>query len=347
MRVTIRATSDLHLTQATAPIVFSALRELRADAQKCDADENVTMILGDVLDQANTVHMPTYNQLRGILQMWPGRVYVLPGNHDQYSKGAGYTSRWHNSLVALDGGSCRVVTQPVWGKYGRFLPYVDPDTWAEELAGIKSAPVGDKFLLPMIWAHNGFRGAYRNAMSIDHDGVSCGAIPKGHIVVTGHYHMPQNLGRIVYCGSPYETTFAEEGQVKGWLRWENALASIVPERVPFKDVGGPRHVTINWDPRDTAEPEAPELGPNDRPRIVTPVSRQEIRKYSEVLERAGLSGIPIVARGKNDTAGRGDVEPDAGPDHAVRQYVCRVVGPDAQQPDPASLLEYADEVGLL
>lgn len=345
--VILRATSDLHLTERTAPWVFAALRELRDDSRACQklTQENYTFILGDVLDQALTVHMPTYVQLRSMLQTWPGKVYVLPGNHDQYSTGARYESRWENALVPLNGQNCRVVSMPVWGRLGRYLPYVKPETWAEELNRITGKPVGDRYCLDIVWCHNGFRGAYRNAMSMDRDGVSCLDIPRGHVVVTGHYHMPQNLGRIVYCGSPYETSFAEEGQAKGWLRWENALEDPIPVRVPFGDLGAPRHYTIEWDP--TKGPPTIPVGmkPTDRPRIVTNATRKDALAQAKQLRKAGLEGVPILAK-PMEASTRGVVDPRLGPREAVGAYVHSVLGPDGTKPDPGAMVEYAEEAGL-
>ena len=98
----VRAISDLHLTERTAPWVFAALKELEADARE---HKGYTVIAGDILNEPTHVHMPTYNRLRSILQHWPGEVYVIPGNHDQY---AGY-GQWANALTALQGGQCRVI----------------------------------------------------------------------------------------------------------------------------------------------------------------------------------------------------------------------------------------------
>ena len=237
--------------------MFAALTEMRKDAEEYGG---ITLILGDVLEQPHTVHMRSYIELRQIFAMWPGKVYILPGNHDQFG------DRWENALIPLNSDNCRVVSEPIWGPFGRILPYVKPERFKAELDSIRK---GSEVSLPLVWCHAGFRGAYRNAMSQDRDGVSCLDIPPNHIVVSGHYHMPQNLGRIIYTGSPYETSFAEEGQAKGWLRWEDASADPFPVRIPFSDLGAPRHFTIRWDPSE-GPPEVPEaMLPTDRPRIVT------------------------------------------------------------------------------
>ena len=102
----VRATSDLHLSQATAPLVFAALDELRAHAR---AHGGVTVLCGDIFDQAVSVHMPTFNRLVDVLHGWPGDLYVLVGNHDQYG------TKGRHCMEALDHSlRVTVVDRPIW-----------------------------------------------------------------------------------------------------------------------------------------------------------------------------------------------------------------------------------------
>lgn len=328
----IRATSDLHLTQRTAPYVFAALTELRADAQE---HKGTTFIVGDILDQPHTVHMPTYLHLRMLLQFWPGRVIVIPGNHDQFGDG------WEHALAPLMGGSCSVVSQPVWSRFGRILPYTKPDRFADELARVIGKPVGDtRGVLPFVWCHHGFRGAYRNAMNRDRDGVSTAEIPANHLVITGHYHMPQTLGRVVYCGSPYQTSFAEEGQAKGWLRWEDPTVNPLPVRVAYGDLGAPRHYTIEWD--GSGPPKVPDgILPQDIVRVRTEMRRRDALGAAKQLHKAGLGGAPILAR--PDSSAQVEIT-STSPREAAEEYV--ITMSDGTAPDPGDMRDFAEEEGL-
>lgn len=271
----IRATSDLHLTQATAPYVFAALNQLREDAERTGG---YTVLVGDIFDQATTVHVPTWQRLRKELVSWPGDgIYVIAGNHDQYDGTNG------SVLGGLGGHKCSVVERYYHGALGLMVPYLPPDKFIRLVETLPPAT--------FLWCHQGFIGAYRNAMSRDMDGVSARDLPVVDVVITGHYHMPQVLGRVIYCGSPYQTTFAEEGQTKGWLRWDG---STWPKRVAFESVGAPRHFTIHWD--GTAPPQRPvDAVPGDRLRIMTPLTRDQVRDRADDLVQAGLEGVPVLA----------------------------------------------------
>ena len=315
-----RATSDLHLTPKTADHVFAALRELREDAEERGG---FTVLVGDVLDQPRTVDMPTYNRLRDMLRKWPGDVYVVVGNHDQYDG-------TRNALEALEGGTCRVISEPTMTDIGAMVPYLDPAVFWQRLEAL-SVPKDAVW-----WTHQGWQGAYLNNMRRDRDGLDCGRMTAA-LCVSGHYHAPQNIGRILYCGSPYQTTFAEEGQIKGWLAWDGEIR---PRRVPFVQVRAARHWTVDWAPgTDPVMPDNWREG--DKVRVRTTATRDEVKR-AKVLSGA-LSGASVVA-----TATATDrVGLDAAtPLEAVREYVAAVYGPDSKRPDPATLGEWASEAGL-
>lgn len=332
----LRATSDLHLTADNAEFVFAALRQLEADAK---AHGGPTFLLGDILHTAETVHMPTWNRLRFMLQHWPDDVYVLVGNHDQYD-------RPRNALEGLAGNKCRVISTPVWSRWGRLIPYTPAREFDATLRDLRGAPVGGNFMLPIVWCHHGFTGAYMNSMRRDRKGVACSAVPDDHVIITGHYHLPQVLGRIVYTGSPFEHTFAEEGQLKGWLRWPDPFANLIPDRIAFTDTGAPNHVTVKWDiaggfeyPRDFDRTK-------DRLRVRTLATREQVKDKSDLIQKAGLAGVPILAR-STTAVGRGVVRPGASPIEAVKQWIENVHGVDTNLATPSEMWQWQRDHDLI
>jgi DNA repair exonuclease SbcCD nuclease subunit len=312
-----RATSDLHLTPKTAAWVFAALRELRNDTEERGG---FTVLVGDILDQARTVDMPTYNRLRDMVQKWPKPIHVLVGNHDQYDG-------TRNALEALEGGQCKVISEPTKTEIGLMVPYLPPEIFWERVRGLS-----DKIW----WTHQGWKGAYLNNMRRDHHGLDCGRM-EADLCVSGHYHAPQNLGRILYCGSPYQTTFAEEGQIKGFLAWDGDMR---PLRVPFELVDAPRHWTVDWRPGEEAElPEGWKAG--DKVRVRTTATRDEVKKAK--IMTGGLAGASIVAQPTR--ADRLTIEAST-PVEAVREFIRQNYTHDMTRVDPAVLDEWAKEAKL-
>ena len=330
----VRATSDLHLAQRTARWVFEALDALREDA---DAHGGITVLVGDILDQAETVHMPTWNRLRDTLQAFRGRVIVAAGNHDQYDG-------QRNALEALGSASVDVVSDARITGVGLVIPYVPPGEFWETVKAARQSWEGDPAVANTWWTHQGWRGSYLNSMRRNTDGLSCRRI-EAKIVISGHYHMPQNLGPIIYCGSPWETSFAEEGQVKGWLRWEafDPTDPAVPARIPF-DLTAPRHHTVLWDLKNGDKPEKPSsYRDGDRVRIVVNGTREDVKRHGVDIADAGLSGAAIVAY--PTASRRGVIDRHAGKADALNQYIDRVYGPEPGM-TPLALQEWASEVGL-
>jgi len=280
----VLASSDFHLSPATANYVWAALEELRSHVQPGDS----TVWVGDILDQGQTIHAALFTRLRAIARTWPGPLYILVGNHDRFGPG------WLDTVLpAIDGESCKVVAHPKRTDLGRMIPYCLPEqfsaVWASQTAGLASFD-GPK---RVIWAHHGFKGAYRNSLSVDRDGISVRSLELGdEIIVSGHYHLPQVMGRVVYCGSPYEVSFAEEGQQKGWLLWED-FPKGTPLRVPFENVGAPRHLTVKWDPEEGIVTPS-WLTSKDRVRVAATVTKDVGVRAISQLKAAGLEGAAVA-----------------------------------------------------
>ena len=276
----IRATSDLHLSARTADVVMRALDALLADAAEHGGP---TVIVGDVLDQAISVHGPSFMRLWEKLRSFPDEVYVIVGNHDQFR-----TGHPDNPLDVLNGDNIVVVRQALHTPHlGLMVAYHEPREFVSLVANMKQGKSQRRWW----WTHQGWKGSYLNAMRKDRDGVSLSHI-SADLVVSGHYHMPQNLGPLLYCGSPYQTSYAEEGQEKGWLRWEGD--NLLPERVAYGDLGAPRHWTVRLTDGDLALP--PGWREGDKVRVVTDLTRAEVKQHAPRLKKAGLQGASIVAK---------------------------------------------------
>lgn len=327
----VRATSDLHLSASTARVVWAALAELRKDADKYGG---ATVIAGDVFDQATMAHVPTWNELRAICRAWPGKLYLIPGNHDQYSG-------LRSILEGLeDRASGVVVVQaPGFTELGPMIPYIgDQERFWEALESFKTRGA---WRAPVLWTHHGFAGSYMNGMKRDTTGLSTARLPPGVLTITGHYHMPQTVGRLIYCGSPYEVSFSEEGQRKGWLRWADFGANPIPDRVLFGDIGAPRHFTVQWAP-EQGPPVRPEgLRETDIVRVKTAASKSTAKEAVAQLRKAGLEGAAVLAS-PDDHEGRGVVGERDGPLEAVDSYIRHKYA----DVGASELRQWAEEAGL-
>ena len=328
----VRGTSDLHLTAATAPYVMAALEQLRADTVE---HGGITVLGGDLLDQAEAVHTASFNNLRDVLHGWPGPVFVLPGNHDQYA-------RPRHALEALEGGPVTVIHHDIWTEVGLMLPYGHPaEFWPRVSVKMAHIPEG---VPRIIWAHQGFKGAMMNTRKQDKEGIETEHLPEGWVIFTGHYHGPHEAGpdnRIYYFGSPYEVSFAEEGDVKSFIRFEDGMV----RRINYGDIGAPRHITVHWDPT-IGGPQAPEgVRPQDIIRVKTKATLVQARQSADQLAKAGLGGAPLLAASEG-AVGRGIIDATMQPREAAERYVFSVLAGEEGRPQPDEMIEWAQKEGL-
>ncbi len=336
----VLASSDWHLSPSTAPLVWETIRQLHEAAATTKADALV--IAGDLLEQARSLDGGLLLTLWRALRSLPCEVYVIQGNHDQIVLGD-----WASSpLSLLAGGNVRVIDRPTWTDLGLMVPYSDPRDWCRIVLDIM--PTEPKNIPQVIWAHQGFHGAYQNRLRRDRDGL---AQPGGlRTTITGHYHMPQNLGPLIYCGSPYQTSHAESGQAKSFLYYESLSAKLafpIPARVAFDQIG-PRYWTLTWDPAAEPPPTLPEgHRAGDVVRLILDGTRADARSHAAALRTAGLETVTIVARPAARAVKAAPIEKsDAGTPGVVASYTVGLLGPTEKGPDPYDVIEFAMEHNL-
>jgi len=319
----MRAAADFHLSRVTRAWCLEALEQLRLDAEEHGGP---TILCGDILDVAEDVPAAAFLAFRDKLAQFPGEVYVLAGNHDQIGRSTGQTI-----LTALD--TATVVTDALLSPHGAMLAYREPGRFSSRLGALGPSD--------RLFCHQGFKGAYMNAMVRDRDGVLPRETAGRPLVVAGHYHLPHSIGNIIYCGSPFQLSFAEEGHVKSFLRWEEG--SPWPTRVPF-GTSAPNHYTIRWEP-DRGEPSMPAAArPHDKVRVVTSVDRKQARAARDQLKRAGLEEAALITSAADDTSLAAD--PTLGVWPAVEDYIAKVSGGDARRPSADAVVALAEEEGL-
>ena len=205
-----------------------------------------------------------------LFAQWEVPTIILAGNHDMVS----LDGRLH-SLDALAAaappGLVRVIDEPTAALGAVFLPYRrrHSDIVAALQAAARTQSLGERGPTA-VFCHADVIGAAVNESHQSALGLAPSAFGAagGHVrgVYSGHYHKPQAIDadpggahpRIEYIGSPYQLTFAEEGQDKRMLLFE----SIWPEPgaagdssgtnggVEWRRVGelpldiGPRHFSV-------------------------------------------------------------------------------------------------------
>jgi DNA repair exonuclease SbcCD nuclease subunit len=166
-------------------------------------------------------------------------VFMLVGNHDMPQK---YTTR-HNALTAFS-GVANIIETPMayegenWNFY--WLPYIENQVkvaWAIDQIAEEVAPDKKSCLL----AHLDMQGAkYHSHVEATH-GISSKIVSsRFDMVLSGHYHTHQKIDHnIWYIGSPYQQSFGETGEKKGFMVFNDGDLEFV------ENTFSPKYMYIN------------------------------------------------------------------------------------------------------
>lgn len=271
--------SDLHLEAGTRDVALEVLNRIPEECNR-HGDHHV-VFLGDFWMIRHTLSVRLLLEAHDILRAWHPTVQrcdIVPGNHDQV------TTEGRNALEVFDNlEGFHVHTRPAWTDFGFMLPWqhdVEHALHALRVAGYGERP--DKVL----FAHLAVNGAWMNNLKTNTDGISVDELSGFSKVFLGHYHKHQALRKgVIYVGSPYEVSYAEAGQPKGYVRFADGRVKHHPLDI------GPKHhkVVIDADhPEDAQVPTG--IGPNDKLWVQVKGQTAGVMsaQVSEVLRKAGV-----------------------------------------------------------
>lgn len=200
-------TADVHLRPESADVVFNILDRVLEIAKQHRCDD--VSILGDLWHVRYAVPVDLLNRFRA----WTGRVTdagltltMLAGNHDQIDVSG------QNALQVFARDGVLPVSSPMLIGPGAWLPYTQKiDAMVAAAAGMSVAGAN------IAYVHHGAEGARMNngIVAVTGDGIPPAALSSYRVAFFGHWHLHQQIGNIVYVGSPWQTTASEAGQDKG------------------------------------------------------------------------------------------------------------------------------------
>lgn len=190
-----------------------------------DVDEVV--ILGDTLDRHGTISMQPLAMASRMIKAYSDilPVRVLIGNHDRLNNTVYCTNespfiQW--SLIPHP--NITIVDKPIQLGNVLFVPYVPPDTFQTcisefDLTGIQ-----------LIFAHQEFAGCKYNGIT--------SSIKEGWSspirIVSGHIHECQEIGNVLYTGTPLQNDFNESPHK--YLFYVNLGETVTYTAIPISSV---------------------------------------------------------------------------------------------------------------
>lgn len=174
------------------------------------------LILGDTFDRRKFIN---FNTLARAKKMFFDVAYdndimitMIAGNHDTYFKNTNEVNS--PELTLAEYININIVTMPetisIHGTPICFIPWICADNYADSMNEIKNTKA------EICMGHLEISGfaMYRGVES--HDGLSKESFNKFDMVFSGHYHHRSNDGHVFYLGNPYELTWQDYKDPRGF-----------------------------------------------------------------------------------------------------------------------------------
>lgn len=182
-------------------------------------EQNITtvLILGDTFDRRKYVNFYSLQRAKKMffdkLAVRDIEVYMLAGNHDTYYKNTNDINS--PDLLLAEYGNIKVLDYPSTiilndGTKVCMMPWICPENYVESMDVLKTTKA------EICMGHFEIAGfaMYRGMES--HDGLSKDIFNKFDLVFSGHYHHRSSNENIHYLGNPYELTWQDYNDPRGF-----------------------------------------------------------------------------------------------------------------------------------
>ncbi len=197
--------SDIHFNINNLELSSSAL--LHA-INKSEELQVPLIVAGDLHDTKAIIRAEVANRLLWLFSNLKQTVYILVGNHDLINeKGNTHGLNYLANYTIMVSSPVEVT---ISGQEVMLIPYQNTVQAFQDALGSTSKE-------SIVVCHQGVQGAYMGDYVQDKTSIEKQAL-EGHRLFSGHYHRHQEVGTLVYGGSPFTHSFGEanDGE-KGYL----------------------------------------------------------------------------------------------------------------------------------
>ena len=204
---------------------------------------STVLILGDTFDRRKYVNFYALDRAKKMffdkLEERDIRVHMLAGNHDTYYKNTNEVNS--PELLLTEYNNIDVISKPetivVDGTSICMMPWICPDNYQESIDHMATTKAD------ICMGHFEIAGfaMYRGMES--HDGLAKDLFERFDLVFSGHYHHRSSNDHIHYLGNPYELTWQDYNDTRGFHLFdlETRELSFIPnpyrmfERLEYND----------------------------------------------------------------------------------------------------------------
>lgn len=192
--------------------------------------------LGDFFDRRKYINFKTLFRIeKSFLEPLKERnikLHILVGNHDVALKNTNKINSVRmlmekfDNIVIYDGEPIEV--QLSKKKSALIVPWINAENYADTMAVIKESKASACF------GHFEFANFEMNKGEMNTHGMSTDGFEDFDVVCSGHYHHQSRRGNIVYLGAPFEYTWADHDDPRGFHVMDTDTLKLDHIRNPYR-----------------------------------------------------------------------------------------------------------------
>lgn len=250
------------------------------------------LILGDTFDRRKYINFNTLQRTKRMffdkLYDFNIKVYMLAGNHDTFYKDINTVNSPELLLSEYD--NITPIVDPTTITVGErqicMLPWICAESYEASMKEIKESPA------EVCMGHlevSGFQ-MYRGMES--HEGLDPSLFKRFDMVFSGHYHHRSSKGNVTYLGTPYEITWQDYADPKGFH-----IFDLDTKQLEFIETKFTMFSRIEYDDKDKEPVNLRELDLKDKYVKLVVVNKTDYYKFDNfvnLLYTMGCHDIKIV-----------------------------------------------------
>jgi DNA repair exonuclease SbcCD nuclease subunit len=309
---------DLHLGVRNNSIEWSDIQSdylinhflKQVDDEGFDPDHDILVQVGDWNHVRESTNVRIYKQSLELAKILTTKfkrgVYVILGNHDVYYKD-------RTDTHSLEGFDKIYPNFHIFTKPERFI--VDEHKflmlpWIENLDELKSTVATHKNL-DYIFCHADFKGFNLNKVTKLEHGLEATDTISFKRIYSGHIHIRQEKGNVLYVGTPYQMDRGDSGNTKGFYVLDVSQVGEVTEKF-IENVVSPKY--LKYDLLNLLPLTAPELQTLIKNNFVDVQIESDLLKkfqfsqFTDLIKDYGHRSIEFFNYSKEQVKNKSEVE---------------------------------------
>ncbi len=193
--------------------------------------------LGDVVDRRKFINFKILNDLREnfIDRLWKMGVdtHIIIGNHDTFHKNTNSLNSIEEIFTTYDGQTEPwIYSSPKEVDFDGLgivmMPWINEDNYGDAMKMIQNTSC------QILMGHLEVKGFEQHPGSWNHEGLEARIFEKFDMVMSGHFHHKSDDGTVYYLGNPYEITWSDYKDTRGFHIFDTETRELKHIQNPYR-----------------------------------------------------------------------------------------------------------------